>query len=160
MSAGIFATAGAAVYIGNPLPAKSTPFVLADFAGQSWVRIGWLENIGAFGDESSEITFDAIAENRTQKLKGVRNAGTMELVAGIDYEDEGQIALRAAEAEPNDYAFKVEFNDGPVGGSNSERYFIAKVMSARETLEGANNVMRLNASLGINSNIVRVNAAA
>lgn len=155
----IFATAGAKLYIGQPLAAKSTPFILANFASQSWTEVGWLETLGAFGDESSEVTFDAIGENRTQKLKGVRNAGNMEVVAGIDYDDDGQIELRAAESEPNEYAFKVEFNDAPVSGTPSARYFIARVMTAREVLEGANNVMRLNATLGINSNIVQVNAA-
>lgn len=154
----IFATAGAKLFIGQSLAAKSTPFVLADFNAQSWTSVGWLETLGAFGDESSEVTFDAIAENRTQKLKGVRNAGNMEVVCGIDYNDDGQIELRAAEANPNEYAFKVQFNDAPVGGDPSERYFIARVMTAREVLEGANNVMRLNATLGLNSNIVRVNA--
>jgi len=32
-------------------------------------------------------------------------------------------------------------------------------MTAREVLDTANNVMKLNATIGINSNIVRVNAA-
>lgn len=155
---GIFATAGTKVYIGNPLPAQSANFVLGDFAGQSWVLIGWLESIGAFGDESSEITFDAIGEGRTQKLKGTRNAGNMELVAGIDHTDDGQAALLSAEQDALDYAFKVEFNDEASGGSPSERYFIGKIMSARETLEGANNVARLNVTVGINSNIVKVDA--
>ncbi|MDO8614620.1 MAG: hypothetical protein Q7T33_02650 [Dehalococcoidia bacterium] len=158
--AGIFATAGSKLYIGNALASKSTNFVLGDFVGQSWVEVGWLETIGAFGDESSEVSFDAIGEGRTQKLKGVRNAGNMDVVCGIDYEDEGQIELRAAEGLPNDFAFKVEFNDAPAGGTPSERYFIAKVMGAREALDGANNVMKLNSTLGVNSNIVRVNAAA
>lgn len=156
----IFATAGAKIYIGNPLAAKSADFVLGDFAGQSWVQIGWPENMGEFGDESAEITFDAISEQRTQKLKGTRNAGNMALVFGVDSDDEGQIALRAAEATPLDYAFKIEFNDAPAGGTPSERYFIAKVMTAREVLDTTNNVVRLNATLGINSNIVRVQAAA
>lgn len=156
---GIFATAGSKLFIGGPLAPKSGNFVENDFNGQSWVEVGWTENLGQFGDESSEITFDAIGEGRTQKLKGTRNAGNMSLVCGVDYEDEGQIALRAAEGLPNDFAFKVEFNDAPVGGTPSERYFIAKVMSASEQLDTANNVVRLNATLGINSNIVRVNAA-
>jgi hypothetical protein len=157
--AGIFATAGALLYIGGSLAAQTTDFVAGDFAGQSWVQIGWMENIGSFGDEASSITFDAIEQQRTQKLKGTRNAGDMSVVCGIDYEDAGQIALRAAEATPNNYAFKVEFNDMPSGGSSgSLRYFIALVMSAREALDTANNVMKLNATLGINSNIVRVNA--
>ncbi len=157
--AGIFATAGAILYIGGSLPAQTSDFVLGDFAGQSWVQVSWMENIGAFGDEAATITFDAIEQQRTQKLKGTRNAGDMSLVCGIDYEDAGQVAIRAAEATPNNYAFKVQFNDAPVGGTPSERYFIALVMTAREQLDTANNVMKLNATLGINSNIVRVNAA-
>lgn len=155
---GIFATAGAKLFIGNELESKSADFVLANFNGQSWVQIGWPENMGEFGDEATEITFDAISENRTQKLKGTRNAGNMTLICGLDHDDEGQVALRAAEAVVNDFAFKVQFNDAPVGGTPSLRYFIAKVMSARETLDTTNNVVRLSATLAINSNIVRVNA--
>lgn len=156
--AGIFATAGASLYIGGVLAAKTSDFVLADYAGQSWVQVHWMENIGAFGDEAASITFDAIEQARTQKLKGTRNAGDLAVVAGIDYSDAGQIALRAAEATHDNYAFKVVFADAPSGGTNSERYFVALVMTAREALDTANNVMKLNATLGINSNIVRVAA--
>ena len=59
---GIFATAGATIDIGQPLAAKSAAFIAADFAAQSWVNISWAENIGAFGDESSEVTFDDLAD--------------------------------------------------------------------------------------------------
>lgn len=156
----IYATAGSKVFVGLAKASKTTDFVAADFNGMSWVEVGWLENIGAFGDESSEITFDAIGQGRTQKLKGVRNAGNMELIAGVDYTDPGQIALRAAEATKDDYAMRVDFNDKPVGGTvPSKRYFVAKIMSARETLDGANNVTKLHAILGINSNVVRVAAS-
>lgn len=155
----IYATVGSHIYIGQSISQQSADFVEADFDGQSWVEINWAENIGAFGDESAEITFEAIGEGRTIKLKGTRNAGNVSLVFGADYEDAGQAALRAAEATPHDYAFKVEFDDAPSGGTPSLRYFIAKVMSARETLDSANNVIKLNATLGINSNIVRVDAA-
>lgn len=157
--AGIFATAGSELYIGGALAAKIVDFVLADFATQSWTQVGWMENIGAFGDESASVTFDAIEQQRTQKLKGTRNAGDMAVVCGIDFSDAGQIALRAAEQTPNNYAFKVLFNDMPTGGTApSERYFVGLVMSARETLDTANNVMKLNTTIGVNSNIVRVNA--
>ena len=155
----IYATVGSHIYIGQTMAQQSADFVEADFDGMSWVEINWAENIGAFGDESAEITFDAIGEGRTIKLKGVRNAGNVALVFGADYEDSGQAALRAAEATPHDYAFKVEFDDAPEGGTPSLRYFIAKVMSARETLDAANNVIKLSTTLGINSNIVRVDAA-
>lgn len=157
--AGIFATSGAKLYIGGPLAAKANNFALGDYAAQSWVNVDWTENIGSFGDTAAEIKFDSIGQGRTLKLKGNRDAGTMSVVCGLDYEDDGQIALRAAEATPNPYAFKVEFNDAPVGGTPSERYFIAQVMSVAEALDTANNVMKMNVSLGVNSNIVRVNAA-
>jgi hypothetical protein len=156
----IFATAGSKIFIGGPLNAESGAMDVTDFASQSWQEIGWAEAIGEFGDESSEITFDAIGEGRTQKLKGIRNAGTMAARFGISSDDLGQIALRAAEKVPNDYAFRVDFNDAPVGGQPSHRYFVAKIMSAREVLDTANNVVRLNASLGVNSNVVQVQAAA
>lgn len=155
----IYATSGAHIYIGGVLPAKLTPFVEADFNTQSWVEIGWWENAGAFGDAASEITFDAIAQERTFKLKGNRNAGNQELMFAIDPADAGQIAVRAAEQTEHDYAFRVLFNDAPVGGDPSERLYIAKVMSARDQLDNANSVMRLAVTLGINSNVVVVNAA-
>lgn len=155
----IFATSGAKVFIGTVLDAKPADFVAADFTSQTWTQVNNLESVGSFGDTATEITFDDIGKNRTQKLKGTRNAGNMEMVCGIDYADAGQIALLAAEKSIHDYAFKVEFNDAPEGGTPSQRLFIAKVMSAAEQLDTANNVMKLNSTLGINSNIVRVNAA-
>ncbi|KQU81282.1 hypothetical protein ASD00_35195 [Ensifer sp. Root31] len=159
----IFTTANSKVFIGEPLAAKNADFVVADFADIDWTEIGGLENIGSVGDTSAEVTFDDIGKGRTQKLKGTRNAGNCELVMGIDYADPGQIALIAAEKTPHDYAFKIEFNDKPAAGAspkNSQRLFIAKVMSAAEALEQANNVMKFNATLGVNSNVVRVNASA
>lgn len=156
----IFATSGSKVYIGQSLASKITPFILSDFAGQSWVEIGFVETIGQFGDESSSIKFDSVGAGRTYKLKGNRDAGDISLVCALSYGDYGQAALRGAETTPNNYAFRVDFNDMPSGGTTpSKRYFIGLVMSAREQLDGANNVMKLNAAIGINSNIVRVNAA-
>lgn len=157
---GIFATAGTKVFIGSTLAPKSEDFVEADFSGISWTEIAWLENIGQFGDESVEITFDAIGESRTQKLKGTRNAGNMDLIAGVDSEDPGQEALRSAEQDADDYAFRVDFNDAPDGGTPSQRFFIGKVMTAREQLDTANSVVRLAGRVSINSNIVRVDASS
>jgi len=159
----IYSTAGAKVFIGGPKNNQTADFVAADFEDEDWVEIGSKESIGTFGDTSSAINFDDIGKSRTQTLKGTRNAGNMELVCGIDYADAGQIALLAAEKTPNDYAFKIEFNDKPATGAspkNSQRLFIGKVMSAAEALDTANSVMKLNATIAINSNIVRVNASA
>ena len=157
----IFATAGAKLYIGGAMAQKGTDFVFADFTTppQTWVEIKETEGLGSLGDTSQAVTFDGIADKRTRTLKGTRSAGAMEVVCGIDSADPGQIALVAAEKTIHDYAFKLVLNDAPPGGTPSERYFIAKVMSQSEQYDQANNVMKLNASLGVNSNIVRVDAA-
>ncbi|MBL4919323.1 hypothetical protein [Szabonella alba] len=103
----IFATNGAKLYIGAALAAKSSDFVLADFDGETWAEIGEIEGLGSVGDTSAEITFDSVSSSRTRRLKGTRNAGTMEVVCGVDYADAGQIALLAAEKATHDYAFKM-----------------------------------------------------
>lgn len=159
-NAGLYATKGAKLYIGQALASKTSDFVLGDFSGESWVQISWVENMGKFGDDSALIKFDAIDAGRTQKQKGINDAGDMAIVCGIDYLDDGQAALRAAQQSTHSYAFKVEFNDMPSGGSNnSQRYFIALVMGASEQLDTANNIMKLASSLAINSNIVQVAAS-
>lgn len=109
----IYATAGAKIFIGPALAAKSSDFVLGDFPTAGWVEIGETEGLGTAGDTSSEITFDAIASARTRRLKGTRNAGSMEIVCGLDPADPGQIAAVAAEKTPHDYAFKMVLNDAP-----------------------------------------------
>ncbi|GAB1378669.1 hypothetical protein [Pararhodobacter aggregans] len=158
----IFATNGAKLYIGGAMAATSVDLVQGDFSGQTanWKEIGEVEGLGSLGDTSAEISFDPVNRRRTKRLKGNRSAGTMEVVCGIDYADEGQLALIAAEKTDAEHAFKLVLNDAPSGGTPSERYFVALVGSAGEAFDAANSVMKLNASLWVNSNIVRVNAAA
>lgn len=155
----IFATAGSKLYIGGVFTDPGTDVVVADFSGETWVEIGEVESLGQLGDAAEEITFSSITQQRTKRIKGTRTAPAMELVCGADYSDAGQQALIAAEKTQHDYAFKVEFNDAPAGGTPSERLFFAMVASSNETYDTANAVMKLNASLWVNSNTVRVDAA-
>lgn len=155
----VYASGGMKVFIGAAKSQKSTEFVVADFSGEVWTEVGEVEAAGSVGDTSEAVNFTALSDGRTRTLKGPRSAGTMEIVCGIDTADAGQQALIAAEKTIHDYAFKVVFNDAPAGGTPSERYFIAKVMSQSEQYDQANSVMKLNVTLGVNSNLVRVAAA-
>ena len=141
------------------LAQNSTDFDVFDFSGKTWVEVGETEGLGSVGDTSTEITFDGIADQRTRRLKGTRNAGSMDVVCGIDYADPGQTALLEAEKAPHDYAFRLVLNDAPAGGTPSERLFIAKVGSVAEAYDTANSVMKLNASQWVNSNVVKIDAA-
>lgn len=154
----IFATAGAKLHIGGAL--SNAVVVASDFTSQTWVEVRNLESIGSFGDTAEVIDATTIDHARKFKLKGARDAGTMEVTAFLDYADAGQLALLAAEATPHGYAFRVTFNDAPPGGTPSQRLFVAMVTGASEQLDGANDAMKMQATLAINSNIVRVAAAA
>ncbi len=158
----VFATAGSKVYIGGTLESGTGELTALDFDDIVWTSIGNLESIGSVGDSSNSVDGTFIDRKRVLRMKGVRDGGTMELVAGLSYTDAGQLALIAAEKSDYEHAFKIEFADKPtgVGAKNSTRMFVALVMSAAEQLDGADNIMKLNSSLAINSNIVRTNAAA
>lgn len=157
----LFTTAGMKVEIGTaPMAFTGTDFTAADFTSATWTEIGGHTNLGSIGDTAELITSNQIAQARTRKAKGVRNAGSMELVCDLDYADPGQIALIAAEKTIHAYPFKLTLNDAPAGGTPSLRYFVALVMSQSEQYDEANSVMKLNATLEIDSNIVRVAAAA
>lgn len=157
----LFATAGTKLFIGAAKAFNGTDFTATDFTtgAPTWTEVGGTTNLGSSGDTSELITSNHINNARTRKLKGTKNAGSMSVVCDLDYADPGQIAVIAAEKAKETYAFKIQFNDAPAGGTPSERYFVALVMSAGEQLDEANNTMKLSAALEIDSNIVRVAAA-
>lgn len=157
----LFATAGAKLYIGPAKAFDGTDFVESDFTTGDpvYVEIAGLTNLGTLGDTAELITSNQIGISRTRKLKGAKNAGSMQIVADLDYADAGQLALIAASQDDGTYSFKLVFDDAPSGGTPSMRYFTGLVMSAGEQLNEANNVMSLMSTLEIDSNIVRVSAA-
>lgn len=160
--ANISASAGTKVYIG-PAVALSVLSALDNAAGvanfetiieDDWVEIGGVESIGEFGDESNAITFASLGDQRMLKLKGVRDAGTLAIVAGRDPEDEGQLAAIAAEQTPSNYRFRVTMNDEPTDNySPTKFYFAAQVMSRRVNVSDVNAVTRITFNCGINTAI-------
>jgi hypothetical protein len=157
----LLATAHSKLYIGAAKAFAGTDFVASDFTSgsPSYTQIGGTTNLGSAGDTSELITSNQINIGRTRKAKGTRNAGAMQVVCDLDIADAGQLAAIAAEKTSQSYAFKLTFNDAPSGGTPSTRYFAAFVMSATEQWDEANSVMKLNLTLEIDSNIVRVAAA-
>lgn len=157
----IVSTAGSKLHIGAAKAYGNTDFVASDFTTGSpvWTEIGGTTNLGSAGDTSTLITSDQIGSSRTRKAKGTRNAGSMTVICDLDIADAGQLAAIAAEKTKLSYAFRLSFPDAPEGGTPSYRYFTAFVMSASEQWDEANNVMKLNLTLEVDSNVVRVAAA-
>src|SRR5215217_7139586 len=105
--------AGTHIYIGGVLNDKNADFVAADFASQSWVEIDGYQSAGPLGDAAQEIATDLINRGRTILQKGTRRSPATEHVFATIKTDPGQIALRAAQASPYNYAFRLVDNDAP-----------------------------------------------
>lgn len=145
--------AGAKISIG-PTTAADTA---AEYAALTYVEVGEVENLGEFGDQSSDVTFTSLKDARVRHLKGARDAGVLALVVGRDAKDPGQIALRAAEKTKHAYAIKVEAADAEDGNDpNSIYYFHVLVQSARDNFGEADNVVRTTFNLGIATGIIEV----
>jgi len=143
---------GSRLFIG-PVRA-STVDTLSEYRALAWTLIGEIESMGDTGDQSNAVTFQSIGDSRIRKLKGARDAGSATYVLGRDVLDAGQIALKAAERTKFEYAFKVEYADAPSDDyDNSIEYFGALVMGARTNMGGGDNVVKVTAELGINTEI-------
>lgn len=144
--------AGAKLFIATT---AGIPANLAAYQALTFVEVGEVEDLGEFGDESERVTFTALSDARTRKLKGPRDAGEQTIVVGDDMNDAGQIAMEAAEASPLDWPFKVQLNDAvTVGGDDSLHFFSGKVFSKRRNVGNVSNVVRRSFVIGINTEIL------
>ncbi|MBA1200452.1 hypothetical protein G7009_01370 [Pseudomonas capeferrum] len=147
--------AGTRLSIGPRLSAKlpaTESAAVTLLEGLTYVEVGEVSNIGDYGDEVGDVTFAALADSRTRHLKGLADAGSVELTIGFDVGDAGQLALVEAQKDRSqfDYPVKVEYVDGLVD------YFAVKVMSSRKTIGGAEDVITRAVTMGINSEIYEV----
>lgn len=157
MVANVVSVNGAKLYIGGP--AATTVDTPTEFAALTWVQIQGISELGEFGDVANIIEFDVIDESRTRKAKGTFNAGTMNLVMASDASDAGQEDLLEALVAEDSYAFKLELDDEVTGsGHGTIFYFRAKVASAAVAAGNANQIVRRNVALAIDSQIWEVAA--
>lgn len=151
--------AGSKIFIG---PANTTADSQADYEALAYTLVGEVENIGEFGDTFNEITFTSISDRRVRKFKGSKNAGTLSLVVGRDLTDAGQSAMKTARDSDSEYAVMVQQNDVVSGSpSNPTTYFFrALVMGFTVDIGEVESIIRANASLGINSDVIEVSAVS
>jgi hypothetical protein len=156
----ISASAGTKIYIG-PVANLTTLKALSEAAGLatfeaisegSWIEVGETESIGEVGDQSNPITFASLADQRMLKLKGVRDAGTLQVTCARDGEDAGQLATEEAEKTQFNYRFRIRYNDAPDANySSSTDYFAGQVMSRQVNIADVNAVTRRTFSVGVNT---------
>lgn len=115
-------------------------------------EIGLIEQAGDFGRVFDLVSFQAIADGRTYKLKGGYNDGQFTLTVGQDLSDSGQAALLSyVVGNQSTYPFKMTFTGADA--SFDTVYFGAKVMSFKTMMGAANSVIRATITLEINTPI-------
>lgn len=154
----ISSTAGAIISVSNAAVTSATD-TSGEYAALTYIAIGEVESIGDFGDTANLINFTSLTAARVRKLKGSRDAGELALVCGNDPLDAGQIALIGYEKTKFLYAIKIELADKPApAGTNSIFYFQVLVNSAALSVGEADNVVKRNFALPIDTAIIEVPA--
>lgn len=157
---GITAAANSKIGIGAVTIASP---VLATFTADTYVNFANIRDAGEAGSEAEVITGKYLDQPYTRKIKGSRDAGSMDVVIARDSSDPGYAAMIAAEKTSNCYNFCVELNDKPATGAspkNSKFYFSALVASAKNRFGEADDVVETTFSLAISGPIYEVAASA
>lgn len=151
---------GAQFYIGSTITLDGSDLTEGDFSGISWTEVTGWETMGGLGDAAEIIRTILINEGRVNKAKGTRDAGTMENRFARITGDSGQAAMETAEGSNSNYAFKIEFDDQPSGGSNPTTLYFAALVASKNRVGGDANTVDMKVyNCEVNSNVVEVAAA-
>lgn len=109
----VYNMAGSTFWIGSTIDVPlEDNLTVASFVGQAWKKVGGWQTAGAIGDSAQTTTTTLLSTSRDRKSKGSSNAGTMENTFVPDELDPGQIAMAAAAAGCDNYAFRVIYSAG------------------------------------------------
>lgn len=91
----------------------------AAFEALTWVQVKGVGSHGETGTNTNIVSYDTWDTEFVQKAKGTSNAGDPEVELARIPADAGQIIMRTAgdHFNKNNYAFKIELNDAPSGGT-------------------------------------------
>lgn len=134
----------------------------AEYKADNYTEVGEIEDLGEFGDTFSSVTFIALRDGRVRKYKGTADAGDLTLTVGLDNGDAGQQAVKVAHKDRSkgDYNIKITLNDGDPAATPPVEpttfYMRGKVMNNNVAPGSADNVVRRNITIGINSDILEI----
>lgn len=150
--------AGCRFFIGTKSGADTEALYKAD----TYVEVGEIEDLGEFGDTFSSVTFTSLRDGRVRKYKGTADAGDLTLTLGLDNGDKGQAALDKAHKDRarGDYNVKATLDDGDPDATPpilpTTFYMRGKVMNNTVAPGAADNVVRRNVTVAINSEILEI----
>jgi hypothetical protein len=151
---------GASIAIGTVLAVPNG--TQGEYEADSYTSLGEVESIGEFGDQRSSVQFTSLSDGRVQKARGVKDAGDAVVVFAHKTGDSGHAALKSADEATtqatDEFNFRVQLND-QIATNPTKFYFRARVLG-RRVLEITNDgVVRVQATLAINTAVLEVSAA-
>jgi len=152
--------AGCRFFIGGKTGADDETKYKAD----TYIEVGEIEDLGEFGDTFSSVNFTSLKDGRVRKYKGTADAGDLTITVGLDNGDAGQRAVKTAHKDrgKGDYNVKVTLNDGDPTATpviNPTTFYMrVKVMNNTIAPGAADNVVRRNITMGINSDVLEIAA--
>lgn len=145
MASGAFTSAGTTIAIGDSSPAS---YDLTGFEAVAYTDIGEVSDLGEFGREYNEVTFNPLGDRRTVKRKGSYNDGSVSMTVARVPGDAGQTALTAALDSNDSVPFRVVLQDG------TNLYFEAQVMSYTTNVGSVDQITTASVTLGITNDII------
>ena len=114
-----------------------------EFMAHSWTEVGLIESFGEFGRVFDPVTFQAVGDGRTYKLKGGFNDGAIQFTLGQDLTDAGQALVKTAanSASQDNYGFRIELNDPPSSVGGPTTFFLRGLAMSYRTQMGAANAV-------------------
>lgn len=105
------------IYVSS-VAVSSTDMTQVDYEALTWVEVKGVGSRGETGKSTNLLNYNTWGDRVIQKAKGMTDAGGGDLECARIATDPGQIILREAAAgdNNNNYAFKEQRSDGPVGG--------------------------------------------
>jgi len=149
MATGAQTVAGTVLGVSSALPSSEDS---TGYAALTFTDIGEITDMGSYGKEYNEVTFNPIDDRKTYKFKGSYNQGSMTISLGRVTTDGGQTELLTALDSDADVAFEVAFQDGSI------QYFSGKVMSYTTEIGGVDSILTASVTIGINTDIIEVAA--
>ena len=84
------------------------------FAGLTYTTVTATGSAGDWSTTDNIINYDTLDEDVTQKQKGVKNAGDPQIECAYIANDPGQLAMVAAAAAVDAYAFRLTLANGDI----------------------------------------------
>ena len=119
---------------------KNSDLDEAAFEALTWVQVKGVGSHGETGSNTNIVSYDTWDTEFVQKSKGTSNAGDPEVELARIPADAGQVILRTAgdHFNKNNYAFKIERNDMPSGGTAGTCIYNRGLVTGPRTQHGRN----------------------